>query len=469
MNEPRTVTGRRGTDRGLSGLGLVMQLVGGVMTAITAGYLAMFVVAMLGSNGSGDGGMLLWLLLVLAVSLARAVAHKQAGDRLVFGGAGTPASALGRYLGLAVAQIAVVAVLLLTHDGRGEWLLFAAMVLGAWPLTLLLVARPILDEVGGEVPPTADGGLDGLSILLLVLGAIGVGVGAIMLLGWLEIPAKAKSGLMGISLLIAVVLLSLRSIVHLRAGVRGTTGEDATQTLDAADRYANVGVTAGLVASGLFIVTVVNEMPAGASTAVMLMLVMGAMVAALLLVWPVAVRRFVRDRQLTALGGNRPLRAPAADRGLPTLGWLLLALGVYALSSGLVTLLVGHDLAAGRRGGDDPLAVLGGMSGNMSKTSLWLGVAVAGLQTWAGLALIHMKPHYRQAGMAYGFAASAVALYTYLPALDALTRQSVAVVGNPLGIAGLAMVATALVIPVATLVLVQRKLVDPDAVADTFT
>jgi hypothetical protein len=214
---------------------------------------------------------------------------------------------------------------------------------------------------------------------------------------------------------------------------------------------------------------VVNEMPAGASTAVMLMLVMGAMVAALLLVWPVAVRRFVRDRQLTALGGNRPLRARAADRGLPTLGWLLLALGVYALSSGLVTLLVGHDLAAGRRGGDDPLAVLGGMSGNMSKTSLWLGVAVAGLQTWAGLALIHMKPHYRQAGMAYGFAASAVALYTYLPALDALTRQSVAVVGNPLGIAGLAMVATALVIPVATLVLVQRKLVDPDAVADTFT
>ena len=80
-----------------------------------------------------------------------------------------------------------------------------------------------------------------------------------------------------------------------------------------------------------------------------------------------------------------------------------------------------------------------------------------------------MKPLYRHAGMAYGFAASAVALYTYLPALDALTRQSAAVVANPLGIAGLAMVATALVIPVATLVLVQRKLIDPDAVADAFT
>lgn len=470
MTRDPAVSGRIATDRGLSGLGLIMQLVGGVTTAVAAAYLAMFLIALLeaGSMG-GDGGVLLWFLVVLVASVARSIAHRNAGDRLLFDGEGTPASALSRYLVLSMIQTAVVCVALLANHARAEWLLAVVLVLGAWPLALALIARPMVAELGDRAPMAVDGGLDGASILLLVLGAIGVGLGAIMLLGWLEVPAASKWKNVGLALFGSGVLLTIRSVLHLRAGLRGTTGDDVAQTFEAAERYAGFGMIAGLVAGGLLFVAMVGELPSGRPMATMVVLVMGVMVAWMLVVWPSAVRRFSRHRQLAALDGNLPLRARARDRGLPALGWLLLAFGAYSLATGLSAALLGGGTPGAQGGGDNPVAALGGALGDTSRSSIWLGIGVAALQTWAGAELVRMRPGYRTAGMAYGLAATGVALYTYLPVLGALTRQSAGVVANPLGIASFATVATALVIPVATLVLVQRKLVDPDAVADTFT
>jgi len=468
MLEP-TFTARRGTDRGLSGLGLIMQLVGGLMTAIATGYLAIFLIMMMEAGDRADGGMFLWIMLVLGASVARSAAHKAAGDRLVFDGPGTPASALGRYLALAAVQIATVCLVLMVKGADGKWLVFVLLVLGAWPLTLLLLARPMLEELGDQTPQSDDGGLDGTSILLLVLGAIGLGIGVIMMLGWLELPPPAKSKLIGVSLLVIVALLSIRSILHLRAGVAGTSSEDTGPIFAAADRYANFGVSAGLIAAGLLLVTLMSEMPSGPPMATILMLVMGGMVAWMLLVWPLAIRRFVRDRQLGSLDRNRTLRARAADRGLPALGWLLLGLGGYSLATTLASVIVGAgNVPSGDGGNDNPFAALGGLLGG-PKGALWLNLAVAALQTWAGTELVQMSPRYRTAGMAYGAAAGAMALYTSLPLLDGLSRQSAGMLANPLGMAAFAMVATSLVIPIATLFLVQRKLVDPDAVVNTFT
>lgn len=463
-----TSTTRQATDRGLSGLGLIMQLVGGLMTAIATGYLAIFLIALLeGAGGRGGGGPMFWLLAVLLASVARSAAHMGAGNRLLYEGDGTPASALGRYLALAAVQIGVVCLVLLVNDVPPKWLLFVILVLGAWPAALAIVARPMLEELGGDTPMADDGGLDGAIILLLVLGAVGVGIGVIMLLGWLELPAPAKSKLIGLSLLAAVGLLSFRSILHLRAGVTGTSTEDVGEIFAAAERYANVGISAGLIAAGLMVITVLNEMPSAPPMATIMMLVMGGMVAWMLAVWPAAIRRFVRHRQIAALDARRPLRARSADRGLPALGWLLLALGVYALATSLTAALLGGSPDPDDR--RNPLAALGGLLGSEGRGSVWISVAVAALQTWAGTELIRMGERYRQAGMAYGIAATCAALYAYLPVLGQLTKQSAAVVANPLGIAAFASVATSLVIPVATLFLVQRKLVDPDAVVNTFT
>ena len=97
---PGLPAGRTPSDGGLSGLGLIMQLVGGVMTAVVACYGMLFLFAMMLSGGSGGGlagKMMLWLLVLLGISLARSIAHRSAGNRLLYDGPGTPARALVRY------------------------------------------------------------------------------------------------------------------------------------------------------------------------------------------------------------------------------------------------------------------------------------------------------------------------------------------------------------------------------------
>jgi hypothetical protein len=192
------------------------------------------------------------------------------------------------------------------------------------------------------------------------------------------------------------------------------------------------------------------------------------MIAWMLVVWPLVIRRYVRHRQLASLGPQGALHARSADRGLPALGWLLLAFGVYALAVGLGSLLVGPDLAAAAEGDrGNPLGQLGGLFGQQGESEL-MSTLVAGLQTWAGLELIRLTSRFRLAGMVYGVAAAGYALYSTLPELGALTRGSSAVVGNPLGIAVYAAVATSLILPIATIVLVQRTVHDRDAIAATF-
>lgn len=458
MNE--NDVGERVSSGGLSGLGLIMQLIGGVMSAIAGGYLAFIAVALLGRRGEMDDSQaqfVLWSSLVLLTSLNRSVAHSRLGAHLLYGGGRPPAAAQQTYLTAVAVQLGVVVTALVMNEAGIRWIGAVVLVLTSWPIALWLVARPMIERLGADGPTPADGGLDGASILMLVLGAAGIGVNALILIGVLKMPDEGASGLK-LAMVFAIGLLSIRTTMQLRAGLRGARRADPAPTLAAAARYGNFGVPAGLLAGGGFAIALVDGMPDVPAAATMMVVTLVAMLTWMLLVWPTVIRRFARDRELRALAMREPLCGHAPDRGLPTLGWLLLALGVYSLATNLAAAALGVYGAPGSRTGGAEIAQLGAAFGTPGEMSKWLGVVIAALQVWAGYALIQLAPTYRVAATVYGVAAGAAALYTYRPLVDGLDDQGAAAIGDLSALVGLAMVSIALVLPVATLLFVRRPL-----------
>lgn len=469
--------GHKSSDSGLSGLGLIMQLVGGIMTAIVGTYGLFMLVAILQSGGRGGapGSVIVWLLAVVGTSLARSIMHQNAGKRLLYEGAGTPLSTLNKYITMAFVQTGVVCAGLLINSAPGGIMLGLLVLLGAWPLALLIVARPKIAEFGEAVPMADDKGFEGASILLLIFGSIGLGIGSIMLLGWLDWPGPMKTSGPGLGMLVVFAMLTIRSALHLRAGVRGTKATVMSDTAEAATKYASFGVIASVVAGGVFLLTMLTSLGGtrGAGPAMILMLLMVVMLTWVLLVWPLTVKRFFSDRQFATMVSEGPGVQRSADRGLSTLGWLLLAFGVYAAATGLFGVMLGDAFGDDRamrrmsRSGN-PLGEMMGLFGSVGGKSPWFGIGVAALQIWAGVELIRMSPRYKLAGMVFGGVAAAVALYIYLPLLGDLMSGGAALLRNPLAGMLFASVAMALVVPIATLVFVQRKVHDPKAIAQTF-
>jgi hypothetical protein len=460
--------GRKPSDSGLSGLGLIMQLVGGLMTAIVASYGFMALIGLMQAGGRGGlpGTVVLFLLAVLGTSIARSVCHSAAGKRLCYDGAGTPASAMKRYYTIAFVQTGIVAFGLLANDAPGGIVMALILVLIAWPLALIFVATPRIREFGDAVPMADDKGFAGASILMLIFGAIGVCIGVILILGWLEMgPFQTKP--IGLAMIAASAMMTVRSVFHVRAGLKGSSATLMADTAAAAEKYANFGTIAAVVAGGALLVAAFSEAGGrGGGGMMLLVMFMVVMVTWVLLVWPLAIKKFFGDRQFATLMEGQGAQA-SSDRGLPALGWLLLALGAYALAGVLATLIMGDmgDARSMRRSGNPMSEIMGmlGTSGNK-----WLSFLTAAVQLWAGVELITMSPRYKIAGMVFGVVAGGIALYTYLPMIDALSRGGAGIAMNPLAGIGFATVATALVVPIATLVFVQRKITDHKAVAKAF-
>jgi hypothetical protein len=260
----------------------------------------------------------------------------------------------------------------------------------------------------------------------------------------------------------------VRSVFHVRAGLKGSSATLMADTAAAAEKYANFGTIAAVVAGGaLLVATFASTGGRGGGGMMLVVLFMVVMITWVLLVWPLAVKRFFGDRQFATLMEGQGAQA-SSDRGLPALGWLLIALGAFALASVLATLLMGDmgDARSMRRSGN-PMGELMGALGS-GGTNKWLNLLMAVVQLWAGVELMMMSPRYKIAGMVYGGVAGAIALYTYLPMIDGLTKGGAGVAMNPLAGIGFAMVATALVLPIATFVFVQRKVTDHKAVAKAF-
>ncbi|HLL25012.1 MAG TPA: hypothetical protein VK427_22915, partial [Kofleriaceae bacterium] len=449
-------TTRVASDSGLSGLGLIMQLVGGIMTAFIGVYGMFMVLAFLmAGSGSGMPGMLLlFVVAIVGTSLARSIMHTTAGRRLIYDGPRTPLSALKRYFTISMVHTGVVAIGLLANNVPAKIAAASVLLLAAWPIALMLVARPKIAAFGDVVPMADDKGFDGAAILLLIFGSIGAGIGIILVLGWLEAPGHIKSSLFGICLLASSVMLAIRSVLQLRAGIRGTKAKHMAETAEAAEKYAGFGILASFVAGGaLFVATISLSSGRGAGGAIFAGLLMIAMFTWVLMVWPLIVRKFFGDRQFATLMDERGSGAQdSSDRGLPTLGWLLLAFGTFALAQGLMAVLMGgmvdDDGAMGR--GDNPMTKMMAMLGTGDAKSPWVAVAVAALQIWAGVELIRMTPRYKLAGMIFGVVATGVALWVYLPLFGNMMSSGASVATNPLAGVGFAMVAMSLVVPIAT-------------------
>ena len=461
----------KSSDGGLSGLGLIMQFVGNCMTAVVASYGMIMVIAMLEGGGRVPGKMMLFMLALIGTSIARSVVHAAAGRSLLYelSASGTPMSHINRYVLVSAIQTGVVAFGALVNDAPGKQIAGMVLMLAAWPIALAIVAKPKIMEHGNVVPMADDKGFSGASILMLIFGCIGVGIGAVMMLSWLEMPGEGMM-LMKVGTLVAFTMLLVRSILHVRAGMRGSTAVLMAETAEAAAKYATFGVTAAVVAGGSFLVTMFRGMGgAGGGMMMMLMLFMVVMITWVLLVWPLAVKRFFGDRQFaTMVDEKAPTQQSSSDRGLPALGWLLLAFGAFALASGIGGLIMGGGDEDGMRMRGNPMGEMMGMMGNVGDKSAWFGIGTAALQIWAGVELINLSPRFKLAGMVFGGIASAIALYVYLPLIGDLMEGGMGMISNPLMGMMFANVMIALVVPVATFIFVQRKIRDPRALAQTF-
>jgi hypothetical protein len=170
----------------------------------------------------------------------------------------------------------------------------------------------------------------------------------------------------------------------------------------------------------------------------------------MLLAWPLIIRRFFSDRQFADLlaGDNAPLHRRASDAGLTGLGWFLLAQAAFSAS------LMVPQLVFGEGGGREMQALLA-LGGNLGARSMWFSVGLVVLQAWAGFELIRMSPQSRIVATVFGIVAACIALYISWPMLKMFKHlRSI----DPSGIMLLMPIALGLIIPISTILLVNRKI-----------
>lgn len=251
---------------------------------------------------------------------------------------------------------------------------------------------------------------------------------------------------------LCLVLLVVRSIIHVHAGITGLQTTSVDRSVELANRYANFGVISAFCGGGALLLFVMS------SAVSVLGLVIVCALCWMLIAWPMIIRRFFSDRQFVDLmaGDHAPVHRRAPDAGLTWLGWLLIAQAVLTMSAMLPSIFMGSD-AHGARGMSnvDPVSMFG-MLAAVGVRSVWWTVGLTGLQAWAGFELVRMSAQSRVIATVYGAVAVAVTIYTNLPLLQSMRHglgpamASQAIAFGPL--------ALALVIPIAAVVLVNRKI-----------
>lgn len=434
-------------DQGLSSLGLLMQLAGNLFAAV--GALAAFYM-LFALRGSGET---LWVLLLFGACITRSIYHRNAGTQLLYGqpglateGANQRLAGVRRYVIVAFAQTLFVGAMLGGKFHAPSNAVLAIMLgLALWPALLAIGMRmPRFRRYKDDLPLTEDKGFEGASILMTVLGLCGaIGTGT-MLLVLLDLPGKVLTKGPGVLVALALAMLVFRSILHVQAGLSGLRETSVDRSVELANRYANFGVISSFCCGGALLIFAMQ----GGSLAG-LALVCG--LCWLLMAWPLIIRRFFSDRQFADLlaGSDAPVHRRAPDAGLTGLGWLLFAYAAYNASF-LLPLVVLSDGGGGR----DFQALLAAGSGGAGVRSIWFSVGLVLLQGWAGYELIRMSPHSRIVASVFGVVATALTLYINWPMIEAIKKLRI----GPDQVLVFGSMSLALVIPVATLVLVNRKI-----------
>ncbi|MEO6776655.1 MAG: hypothetical protein ABI467_27185 [Kofleriaceae bacterium] len=432
---------------------MLMQLAGSVLAA----YVALITFMVLFAGGSG-GSQTLWIFLILGLSIGRSMLHRSAGAQLLYGDPGIEGGRMRgvqRYITFALAQSVVIAAIIkLKFDASGKAAIAIAIGLALWPGLLAgLLNLPRFRRFKDQLPLTEDKGFEGASILMTVLGLCGlIGVGAALLV-LLQAGGKVMQG-MNVVVVLTLMLLVVRSVLHVQAGLSGLRETSVDHAVERANRYASFGVISSFCMGGALFLWVMSQAMNIAG------LVMVSGMVWILLAWPLIIRRFFSDRQFADLlaGDHAPVHRRAPDAGLTWLGWLLIAQAALTASILLPELILGlNGAGAGAGGGGGRGNDLAGMLAIFSAggvRSLWWSAGLIGLQGWAGFELVRMSPQARTIASIFGVVGAAVTVYVNLPLLQAL-KHGGAVGMNTIAFAPLAL---ALVIPVATLLLVNRKI-----------
>ncbi len=453
-------------DHGLTGLGLIMQLGGSFYAAMTAmlGFTQILLLSEMKKFGGGGDGMAPWLFLLMAVGVARSLAHRAAGTELLQGA--QPGSALRRYLWVAAAHTAVwLAFLIMKLDAPTAAWAPVTLLFAAWPVALAIVTSrpgvlPTPDEHGfGRVATSGDRGFEGMAVLMTLFGLTGALFTGLMLMAFLEVPSAARDGSFTL-FLGAIGFLLVRSLVHAHAGF-SLLGNLTLDRLDeGVARYVNLGVISSLV-FGAVLLMLFGSMGRGGGMLFMMPMLIG--ITLMLLAWPLAVRSLTQSRrmELYAESDAVPTLTPAPDQGRTTLGWFLLAMGAMALAGALPAVLFTSGRAAASMRGMGDMFGGGFAAGSVGRVP-WLSVVVAGVQLWAAVELIFMTPRHRAVATGFGVLAVCVTLYDLVPVFEKLDRLGAKAMG--VGEGGnmmMAALALGLVTPLVTLALVNRDLPPP--------
>lgn len=440
-------------DQGLAALGLLMQLAGNVFAAFVALIAFGVVFAMRGSGGTET----MYGFLVLGLSIGRSLMQRSAGATLLYGDpnvAGARMRGVERYIVFGLIQSLLVGGVLKLKFGlspQGAIGMIAGLAL--WPAVLAgLLALPRFKKFRTDLPITEDKGFEGASILMTVLGLCGViGTGTLLFMVF-QLPVQALQQGSMVIMVLCLLLLVVRSIIHVQAGITGLQTTSVDRSVELANRYANFGVISSFCGGGALLLFVM-------SSAVSVMgLVVVCAICWVLIAWPMIIRRFFSDRQFADLmaGDHAPVHRRAPDAGLTWLGWLLIAQAVLTMSAMLPGIFMGAASHHARGIDDLDPASMFGMLAAVGVRSVWWTVGLVGLQAWSGFELVRMSAQSRVIATVYGAVAVAVTIYTNLPLLQSMRHG----LGRDMATQaiGFGPLALALVIPIATVVLVNRKI-----------
>ena len=402
------------------------------------------------------GADTIWMFLLLATCVVRSMFHRSAGLEILYGkprddGASAPLVGLVRYIVIGLGHSVLVAA-----AAAGMFSVPTSVAIGlgvglaVWPALLGgLLATGLFARFAAKVPVAEDKGFEGAAILMTVLGLCGALITATTLLAVFETGLRALREGRVMVLTLALVMLVVRSILHVRAGISGMTTTSIDRAVEHANRYSSFGIISAFCAGGAMLLGVMTTK----LDVTMLAVVSG--LTWMLMAWPMIVRRFFGDRQFADLvaGDQAEIHRRAPDAGLTCLGWLLLAHAAYNLTFLLPTLFASHV--------PDDLGRLFALVDGAGDRSPWWNVGIDMFQIWAGYELIRMSIHHRIIASAYGVVAAALTLYLAWPALRGGGHLALS---NPTHLVSLMTVGLALVIPVSALILVHRK-VAPAATA----
>jgi hypothetical protein len=429
-------------DQGLSSLGLIMQLAGSLAAATVTfiGFQTLFLPSHTGTT---------MVLLLTTLGVVRSLMHRAAGTGLLYSGAidtslgPPPLRGVRRYIVVGLLHSVLVPAVLISGDlAPARMAVTIGLALAIWPLILAgLLRTPWLRRFENEVPTPEDKGFEGAAVLMTVLSIAGLAFGLLMLRAF-----TSRDALNGTSVLmpLCVLLLLVRSAVHLAAGITGLRSVPLDTAVERAAQYASLGLVSAFVTGGALLILFISS----DAFSVAGLLVVGVAMW-LLGIWPMALRRFFAERQFASMlaGDAAPIHRRAPDAGFTALGWLLIVFGAFMLS--LSVLSIGGATTTNGYDESSLLDVLQPMLADVS----WRTFLIAALQLGAGFELVRMGRHHRVVATLSACAIAVVGLTTSGPG-GAVLSQLRMIFESP---GALALLVGPLGLALSTIMLVNRK------------